>query len=170
MWRGRISKADQLRIRPAVADDQAGIALLVRSEHLNPLGLDWRRFVVASDATGLRGAVQLRIHADDSRELGSLVVRGDSRGRGIAARLIDALLASATSRVLMITGAKFARHYERWGFRRIGPARTPPGVRRNYYFGQIVGSLLSLLRGRRPKELAILDRNPAGIPVEPRLG
>ena len=102
----------------------------------------------------------MRVHADDSRELGSLVVRGDSRGRGVASRLIDGLLASATTRVLMITGAAFARHYERWGFRRIAPSRTPSGVRRNYYFGQIVGSLLSLLRGRHPKALAILDRNP----------
>jgi hypothetical protein len=57
MWRDRNSNADKLSIRPAVADDQAAIALLVRSEHLNPLGRDWRRFVVASDATGLRGAV-----------------------------------------------------------------------------------------------------------------
>ncbi len=159
MWAESKSNAAGLSIRPAVADDQAAITLLVHSEHLNPLGLDWRRFVVASDATGLRGAVQLRHHAEAS-ELGSLVVRGDSRGRGVAARLIDAVLARATTRVLMITGAAFARHYERWGFRRIPPAQTPPGVRWNYYFGQIVGSLLSLLRGRRPKELAILDRSP----------
>ena len=160
MWRDGQSYADRLSIRHAVEADQTAISTLVRSEHLNPLGLDWRRFIIAADATGLRGAVQLRIHSDNSRELGSLVVRGDSRGRGIASRLIDARLAAATTRVLMITGAAFARHYERWGFRRIAPAETPLGVRFNYYFGQLVGSLLSLLRGRRPKELVILDRDP----------
>ena len=161
MWRDVKLFADRLSIRHAVEGDQDAITTLVRSEHLNPLGLDWRRFIVAADATGLRGAVQLRIHSDDSRELGSLVVRGDSRGRGIASRLIDARLAAATSRVLMITGAAFARNYERWGFRRIAPTATPIGVRFNYYFGQIAGGLISLLRGRRPKELAILERSPA---------
>ena len=161
MWRSGKSNAGGFTVRNAVAEDQVAIATLVRSEHLNPLDLDWRRFVVATDGTGLLGAVQLRMHSDESRELGSLVVRRDSRGRGVAARLIEALLARAKTRVLMITGAAFARHYERWGFRRIAPASTPLGVLFNYYFGQIVGSLISLLRGRRPKELAILERNPA---------
>jgi hypothetical protein len=36
---------------------------------------------------------QLRWHDDDSRELGSLRGSQDARGRGIAARLIDAMLA-----------------------------------------------------------------------------
>ena len=151
-------KSGTFNIRPATELDQLAITALVHSEHLNPTDLDWRRFVLATDHRDILGAVQLRNHVDDSRELGSLVVRKDARGRGIASRLIDALLAPIASPVFMITGAAFARHYRRWGFHRIEPARAPKGIRRNYYFGQFVGGLMSLLSGRRPRELAILDR------------
>jgi hypothetical protein len=40
--------------------------------------LDWRRFLVATFDAGIVGAVQLRQHADTSRELGSLVVEAPS--------------------------------------------------------------------------------------------
>lgn len=146
------------KIRRAREADEHAIATLVRSERLNPLDLDWRRFVLAVDPRGILGAVQLRMHDDDSRELGSLVVREDARGRGIAARLIDALLAPVVTRVCMITGAAFAAHYARWGFRRIDPSVAPAAVRRNYHIGRIVGGMLSLLRGREPRTLAILER------------
>jgi GNAT superfamily N-acetyltransferase len=88
---------------------------MVHAERLNRNGLDWRRFVVATDGHGLLGAVQLRLHVDQSHELGSLVVRKDVRGRGNASRLIDAILARVATRVLLITGAAFAAHYRRWG-------------------------------------------------------
>src|SRR5689334_10945667 len=90
-------------LRGARADDEPGIRALVRSERLNPFELDWRRFVVATDAGGIVGAVQLRKHDDGSRELGSLVVRRHARRHGIGSRLIDALLARDPPRVFMIT-------------------------------------------------------------------
>jgi len=145
-------------IRRATWADQAAIDALVQGERLNPVDLDWRRFIVAENANGVIGAVQLRQHDDDARELGTLVVRKDARGRGIASRLIDAVLASAAGRVLMITGERFAAHYARWGFRRIEPALAPAGVRRNYYFGKVAGWALWLAGSRRPRPLAIFDR------------
>ena len=151
--------SDPFTIRRATPRDQLAITTLVRNEHLNPIDLDWRRFVIATDRSGILGAVQLRKHGDHSRELSSLVVRQDARGLGIAARLIDRLLARIATRVLMITGVAFAAHYERWGFRPIEPAMAPAAVRRNYYFGKIVGGAISLLSGRWPRQLAILDRN-----------
>jgi N-acetylglutamate synthase-like GNAT family acetyltransferase len=149
------------RIRRAREADEYAITALVRSERLNPIDLDWRRFVLAIDEKGIAGAVQLRLHDDDSRELGSLVVRHDARGRGVGARLIDALLAPVTTRVCMITGARFAHHYLRWGFRRIDPGAAPSAVRRNFYFGRFVGGALAFLAGREPRALAILDRPAA---------
>jgi N-acetylglutamate synthase-like GNAT family acetyltransferase len=145
-------------IRTAREADEHAITSLVRSERLNPMDLDWRRFVLAIDDRGIAGAVQLRLHGDDSRELGSLVVRTDSRGRGIAAGLIDALLAPVTARVCMITGAVFAHHYTRWGFRRIDPRAAPYAVRRNYHIGRFVGGAVAFLTGREPRALAVLDR------------
>lgn len=78
--------------------------------------------------------VQLRRHRDGSRELGSLVVRKEARRQGIASRLINALLAGANERVLLITAESFAARYERWGFRQIEPAAAPAGT------GAITGS------------------------------
>jgi GNAT superfamily N-acetyltransferase len=113
-------------IRAAGADDEAGIVALVRSERLNPFDLDWRRFMLATDSGGIIGAVQLREHDDGSRELGSLVVRRNARRHGIGARLIDAVLTFQNTRVFMITGAAFARHYVRW-CRRRGPSCATTG-------------------------------------------
>jgi N-acetylglutamate synthase-like GNAT family acetyltransferase len=144
-------------IRPATAADQGEISTLVLSESLNPNDLDWRRFVVATDGARILGAVQMRRHLDGARELGSLVVRRQARGQGIATRLIAALLAAERGRVLMITGSAFAGHYARWGFRRIQLTAAPASIRRNYCIGRLAG-IITLLKGRLPKRLVILDR------------
>lgn len=151
-----------ISIRAATEYDQRDIEALVHSERLNPNDLDWRRFVVAGDGVRIVGAVQLRQHADGSRELGSLVVHPHARRQGLAARLIDALLANEEGRVWMITNGKCAARYARWGFVRIEPRAAPAPVRRNYRIGRLVGGLLSLLQGRRPARLVILERAGAG--------
>jgi N-acetylglutamate synthase-like GNAT family acetyltransferase len=149
-----------VRIRAATEYDQRDIEALVHSERLNPNDLDWRRFVVAGDGVRIVGAVQLRRHADGSRELGSLVVHPQARGQGLAARLIDALLANEEGRVWMITNGKCAARYARWGFVPIEPRAAPAPVRRNYRIGRLAGGLLSLLQGRCPARLVILERAP----------
>jgi amino-acid N-acetyltransferase len=120
-----------ITIRSAMEQDQLAIGDLVHSERLNPNGLDWRRFVVATYAAIVIGAVQLRKHVDGSKELGSLVVRKDVRCRGIASRLIDALLWRVHSRVFMITTARFAANYARWGFHPINAPEAPSAILRN---------------------------------------
>lgn len=147
-------------IRPATPDDQPGIRQLAKGERLKPTGLHWPRFVVAETDGAVVGAVQLRDHADGSRELGSLVVSSAHRRRGVAAQLIERRLADATGRVFVITGAAFADYYRRWGFRRIEPAAAPRAVRTNYWLGYLGGGLLSMLRGRTVNHLAILERGP----------
>ena len=145
----------QITIRAASEYDKDSIVALVRSERMNPFDLDWRRFLVASDGRGVAGAVQLREHFDGSRELGSLVVRPDMRARGIAARLIGRLMSKASGRIYMITGARFAAHYARWGFAPVEPVRAPVGVLRNYVFGRMVGIVARAI-GRSSQSLAVL--------------
>src|SRR5688572_3827645 len=128
-----------LSIRQAVAGDQDAILALARGERVNPNGLHWPNFIVAERDGALAGAVQLRRHRDGSRELGTLVVARTQRKQGIAGRLIDALLACNTGRVLMITGRKHAHHYARWGFAPITPCRAPKSVSRNYWMGTCAG-------------------------------
>ena len=157
-----------LTIRPAIETDQIAIRTLVHSERLNPYGLDWPNFMVAVIGRALVGAVQLRRHRDGSRELGSLVVRQEARRRGIASRLINALLAGTNERVLLITIESFAARYERWGFRRIEPAVAPAAIRRNYRIGSLA-SVTALFKLSRIRRLVILDRDKARVhsPVTP---
>jgi amino-acid N-acetyltransferase len=154
-----------ITIRSAMEHDQLAITDLVHSERLNPNGFDWRRFVVATCDAMVIGAVQLRKHVDGSKELGSLVVRKDVRRRGIASRLIDALLWRMHNRVFMITSASFAANYARWGFRPINAGEAPSAILRNYVLGQLIGGAFALIPGRLPKRLVILDRK-APAPVD----
>jgi N-acetylglutamate synthase-like GNAT family acetyltransferase len=145
-------------IRPATKHDQQYIRALARGEKLKPFGLRWRTFIVAERNGRIVGAVQLRTHWDGSHELGSLVVKVGSRGQGIAARLIDARLAGTAGRILMITGQKYADHYQRWGFERIAPNAAPPSIRLNYWLGHLGGRLVSFLHRRAFNPLVVLDR------------
>jgi len=144
-------------VRPALAADQAAITQLVHSERLNPHGLLWQRFVVAVAGDALVGAVQMREHADGSRELGSLVVHPAYRGRGIAPRLIEALLARHPGPVHLVTRRSRIGWFARWGFAAIDARRAPRALRRNRLLGQMA-SLLALLSLRWPRRLAILQR------------
>jgi amino-acid N-acetyltransferase len=146
-----------LLIRPAVALDQVAITRLVHSERLNPHGLAWQNFVVAISGTALIGAVQMRRHPEGSRELGSLVVSREHRGHGIAGRLISALLARHSGPVHVITRSANAVHYRAWGFARIDPRDAPRTVRRHRLIGQMI-SVMSLITGRRPRRLVVLQR------------
>lgn len=156
-------KAATVTTRPATEQDQAEITRLVRAERLNPVGLHWRNFMVAADASGLAGAVQMRRHPDGSREMGSLVVRPGVRGRRVASRLIDALLAAEPGPVMTITGQAFASHYEKWGFRPIDPRTAPPPIRRNYWMGRMA-AIISFLRLRPIRYLVLLERNAQASP------
>ena len=154
----------QVVVRRALEGDQAGIVALVRSEPLNPNGLHWHRFVVASDAQGLVGAAQLRRNSDGSHELASLVVRPRARGRGIAAQMIDRLVDGRRGRVFAVTRRPNLARFARWGFVEIDARDAARDVRTRRMIGQLA-SVVSLLRGRRPSALVVLERVPPTQPA-----
>ena len=127
------------------------------AERLNPRGLDWPNFVVAEEGGRLVGVAQMRKHPDGARELASLVVLAEARGRGVAAGLIEALLAGESGPVCMIVDRPFAAHYGRWGFAEIAARSAPASVRSNYRIGRIVTGLASLFSRRRIR-LVVLAR------------
>jgi len=146
-----------IEVRAAREADAAAIRELVRSApRMNPTGLDWPNFVVAEREGALVGTAQLRPSGGGAVELGSLVVRADQRGRGLAGRLVDAALARATGRVLVITAAAHAGFYERRGFRRVAPWRGPGWVAFNFAVGQSA-SVLRIFQGYRPRRMVVLE-------------
>ena len=144
-------------VRRARLEEQQTLVRLVRAERLNPMALHWQNFVVAVQGEKIIGLVQLRRHPD-AVELGSLAVLPEFRGQGVAAQLIDALLAHPRGRVHMITGAEHASHYARWGFERIETHLAPRSIRRNLFFGRL-GRLLSFAKGLTPRRLVVLERS-----------
>ncbi len=123
--------ADDFILRPAAADDAARIKALIRLVRINPMDLDWRRFLVASSADGdLAACAQVKPHADGTLELASLAVRPAWRGRGLARRLVERLLSESPRPIYLTCRSGLASFYEKFGFRALAPAELTPYFRR----------------------------------------
>jgi len=136
-----VEKEEQVVIRPARAQDKATITAMVRGAHLNPIDLQWARFLIAEDARGIVGVGQIRPHADAS-ELASLVVREDRRGQGVGGQLVRALIAQTPGTLVLFCGSDMESYYGRFGFRAIGVQEAPPSLRVRYAIGRIVTRLI----------------------------
>jgi N-acetylglutamate synthase-like GNAT family acetyltransferase len=113
--------------------DQVTIRRLVREANINPMGLDWPRFVVAEEGGAIVGVGQVKPHRDESRELASLAVVPALQGQGIGRAIIETLLAREPGVVLYLTCRReLEGFYERFGFRTLARAEYPP------YFGRMV--------------------------------
>jgi N-acetylglutamate synthase-like GNAT family acetyltransferase len=153
-----------LVVRRATEADLQAIGELRSGERVRPLGNRWRNFMVAECDGRLVGAIQLRIHADGSRELGSLIVERASRNLGVAGRLIDEMLSTETARVFAITSRDYSAHYGRWGFTPVRFGEAAFYVKLYFCLGTVAGWIFSRLQGRPRNRLAIIAR-PSRMPV-----
>jgi amino-acid N-acetyltransferase len=118
-------------LRDAKRDDASAIRSLVRSARINPSGLKWARFVVAVDSHGdVIGCGQVKPHRDGSRELASLVVAPDWRGRGVARAIMGRLLNTHPGEVYLMCRSGLGAFYEKFGFEAIDHDEMPPYFRR----------------------------------------
>lgn len=128
-----VSLRNEIQLRRAAAADRAVIWQMVRSEHLNPLGLDWRRFLLAVSAGGdVAGCVQIKLHGGGTRELASLVVKNEWRGLGLARRLIETICAGQEPPLYLMCRSSLEPLYARFGFRSLGMEEMPGYYRRIY--------------------------------------
>ena len=119
-------------VRPAINEDFPAIRALIHAVHINPTGLDWRRFLVAvTPENELLGCGQIKLHGDGSRELASIAVREQARGQGVARKVIEELLVREPTRPLYLMCRARLRHlYVKFGFHTIGFDEMPPYFRR----------------------------------------
>jgi N-acetylglutamate synthase-like GNAT family acetyltransferase len=155
---GPTDRDDAIDLRRAVEADQPAITALVRAERLNPTDLDWRRFLVATHGPVIVAVGQIRRHPDFSREVASVVVDPRYRGRGLATRLLTALLAASPGDHYLVTGQSLAPYFEGLGFRRLPVLRAPRFIRRSYWLGQLGGALISCCNRRKPRRLVVMCR------------
>jgi N-acetylglutamate synthase-like GNAT family acetyltransferase len=143
-----------VQLRPAQADDSAAIRDLIHQVHINPTGLDWRRFILAVDENGgLLGCGQIKPHWDGTRELASIAVVPAFRGQGIAHQLIDHLIAGDNT-LYLTCRASLGTFYQKFGFQAVVDwASLPVYFRLITTVVRLLGSLL-----RMPEALLVMKR------------
>jgi N-acetylglutamate synthase-like GNAT family acetyltransferase len=143
-------------IRSARADDEYAIRLIVRAAWFNPVGLDWRNFMVVDDGWQLIGVGQVRPHRDGSRELASLAVVPEYQEHGVASAIVGGLLKQEHGAIHLICLERQIPFYARFGFQRVERSAMPPYFWR---MDRLINALLWLVR--RPERLAVLRRDPS---------
>ncbi len=109
-----------LRLRAATAADRPAIRRLIRQARINPMGLDWHRFVVIEDqGGGIVACGQVKPHGDGARELASLAVAEGWRGRGLARAVIEHLKRRAGPPLWLTCREGLVPLYARYGFVRV---------------------------------------------------
>ena len=143
------------RLRAATAADEQGIKALNRAVQINPMGLDWRRFVIAESAQGgMMGCGQVKPHGAGVRELASIAVWEHYRGKGIARAIIEHLLDQNPGTLYLMCMSPLGPFYEKFGFRAIRQNEMPTYFRRMARLAQVMMSL-----SRSGEYLMVMERN-----------
>jgi amino-acid N-acetyltransferase len=142
-------------LRQAQRADSKAIRALVYQARLNPLSLNWRRFVVAESAQGqIVGCGQVKRHADQSCELASIVVAPEWRLRGVGRALIENLLEAHPGPLYLTCRAALGSFYVRFGFRVIEEAGMPR------YFQMVSRAFRLFQRLLRSREILLVMKRP----------
>jgi N-acetylglutamate synthase-like GNAT family acetyltransferase len=114
-------------LRPAHEGDAAVIKHLIHSVGINPMDLDWRRFIVAVDdqdkviATG-----QIKPHNKGKiLELASIAVVEEHRGEGLARAIIEDLLKDSPRPLYLTCRSGLQPLYRRFGFQSLTYEEMP---------------------------------------------
>jgi N-acetylglutamate synthase-like GNAT family acetyltransferase len=143
---------NMMGIRPAREAESVEIRDLIRLVGINPMGLDWKRFVVAVDERDqMIGCGQIKPHKPDTLELASIAVRPEHRGRGIARLIIEHLVNESPRPLYLMCESSLGPLYEKFGFRAILPAEMPRYFQR---ISKLAGLVTTL--ARRQERLLVM--------------
>jgi len=129
------------------------IRSLIHEARINPVGLNWRRFLLAVTPDGkVVGCAQIKPHYDGSSEFASLAVDPPHRGRGTARNLIEQLLKTSPHPIYLTCRSGLGPFYVRFGFRVADQNDLPPYFRRLKRLADI------FLHGKHGEALLIMCR------------
>lgn len=94
---------------------------------------------------------QVKPHRDGTRELASLAVQPDQRGKGLARRIILHLQAQHSPPLLLTCRAELQPLYRKFGFRTLAPDEMSPYFRRIWRVVFVFSRLT-----RTPMRLAVM--------------
>jgi len=118
-------------LRPARETESRVIKDLIHSVGINPMGVDWKRFVVAVNSQDeVIGIGQLKPHGKEILELASIAVYPEYRGQGIARAIIEYLLKDSPRPLYLMCESKNGPLYEKFGFLEIPYEEMPRYFRR----------------------------------------
>ena len=147
--------SESIGLRPATQADAHTIKHIIHETGINPMSLDWQRFILATDAEGrIIGCGQVKHHGDGSDELASIAVLPEWRGMGIARQIIEHLLEQHPGRLYLTCQSQLGSLYEKFGFQRIQPGEMTPYFRR---LSRIVSMVNKLFRLR--ESMLVMRRN-----------
>lgn len=113
-------------LRPARETDVAAIKELIHAAGINPLGLDWRRFIVAvDDRDQVIGTGQIKPHGKEVLELASIAVVPEYQGQGLARAIIEHLLKDSPRPLYLTCISSLGPLYEKFGFQAVDYADMP---------------------------------------------
>jgi len=104
-------------LRPARESESAQIRDLIRLVGINPMDLDWKRFIVAvNDQDKLIGCGQLKPHGKNILEMASIAVLPVYRNQGIARAVIEYLLKDTERPLYLTCVSAMEPFYQKFGF------------------------------------------------------
>ena len=115
-----------IQLRSARESDSTSIKDLIRLTGINPMGLDWKRFViVVNDRDEMIACGQLKPHGEEIVELASIAVHPEYRNRGYARAIIENLLQTGPRPLYLMCESSKGPLYEKFGFRVIDYDEMP---------------------------------------------
>jgi N-acetylglutamate synthase-like GNAT family acetyltransferase len=151
----KLPQTTQYILRPARETDDAAIKQLIRSVGINPMDLDWRRFLVAVDeqeqviATG-----QVKPHNKGViLELASIAVVEEHRGQGLARAIIEQLLQDHPRPLYLTCRSTLQPFYQKFGFRSLTYEEMPRFYQR---LSKLAGVFITITRQDKSDGLSVM--------------
>jgi N-acetylglutamate synthase-like GNAT family acetyltransferase len=139
-------------LRPARESESSQIKDLIHLVGINPMGLDWKRFIVAvNDRDEMIGCGQVKPHGTEILELASIAVYPEHQRKGVASAIIQHLLANSPRPMYLMCESSRGSLYEKFGFRPVLYDEMPRYFQR---ISKVTGLLATL--ARRDERLLVM--------------